>query len=229
MKYRYTKPQIIDAIQRCAREVGGKGNDRLTAAQFKAWSRERDEPGLYDVYKHGQIGNWNRALKLAGLKATGKYPVEKLPKAIEASVRRAVEVNGAAERLYEEQYAAMCGTVEGVDITLSVVLRYFGSWSQAAEEMGFSPGRWRVNVWTEEHVGRVVRNVCGYTPLSARLYDAKRGASAPCSARLALLFGGWENVLKLAGFSKADIKQALSARIAEANRRRARERRGENG
>lgn len=224
MKYRYTKAQIVDALQRCAAEAGCSSNDRLTAGRFKAWSRGKTEPGLYDIYRHGQIGSWTKALKLAGLKATGNYPVEKAPEVIERSVKRAMELHGH-ERLTEEQYAAMFRSVDSVDISLSVVLRYFGSWDHAAEEMGFSPGRWRVNAWTEERVARVVRGVCGHKPLSARLFDSTRGTETPCSARLAKHFGGWQNVLRLSGYTDSEAKAALSERIAEANRARARKRR----
>lgn len=120
---RFTKGEVIRALRRAAKELGS-----ITSADYRKWAFDRDVPSLTEVVV--LFGSWKVALIEADL--LGMMSKDQKCEIIQALL----EASEVIDPLTSTAYARWARARQKPSITK--VVRRFGSWSKALEEIGLS-------------------------------------------------------------------------------------------
>lgn len=121
---RFTKSETLRALRRAAKDLGS-----ISSADYRKWASDHDAPTLTEVVT--QFGSWKVALIEANL--LGMMATDQKIEIIQALLEASDEI----EPFNSTSYAKWAKANQRPSITK--VVRRFGSWTQALEEIGLSP------------------------------------------------------------------------------------------
>ncbi|EPE62751.1 hypothetical protein L479_00851 [Exiguobacterium sp. S17] len=120
---RFTKSEMLRTLRRAAKELGS-----ISSADYRKWAYNHDAPSLTEVVS--QFGSWKVALVEANL--LGMMAKDQKIEIIQALLDASDEI----EPFNSTTYAKWAKVNQRPSITK--VVRRFGSWTQALEEIGLS-------------------------------------------------------------------------------------------
>lgn len=130
---RFTKAEVLRSLRRAAKEIGS-----ITSADYRKWAAERDVPSLTEVVV--SFGSWKVALIEADL--LGMMAKDQKCEIIQSLLDASEDI----APLTSTAYAKWARAHQRPSITK--VVRRFGSWTQALEEIGLSTRK----TFTEEEI-----------------------------------------------------------------------------
>lgn len=172
---RFTKAEVVRALRRAAKEMGS-----ITSADYRKWALDRDVPSLTEVVI--LFGSWKVALIEADL--LGMMAKDQKCEIIQALLEASEDI----EPLTSTAYAKWARARQQPSITK--VVRRFGSWSQALEEIGLSNRK----TFTEDEILNALKEADEELAILSRwgyeMWQKKMGKGRPskkfnrCSALL---------------------------------------------
>jgi hypothetical protein len=199
-KRRVTHAQVFEAIKRCPTV-----HRAPTIAEYREWYANENAPSVAEINRI--FGDWISALERAGCEPVhGLRGCSEL-KDVQESLRAASKKLDGKPMSYVAYRRVMEGDPRQFHI--SVVRRYYETWVNACQMLGITPGQHKTRIEKDEALLKDVRRVgdkknAGHPPTS-RFYREHRAAGAPTWEKLSLLWGGWGEVLKAAGYSEEAI------------------------
>lgn len=157
---RFTKAEVLRTLRRAAKDVGS-----ITSADYRRWASDREAPSLTEVVV--LFGSWKVALIEADL--LGMLAKDQKCEIIQALLDASDELHP----LTSTAYAKWARTYQRPSITK--VVRRFGSWSQALEEIGLSAKK----SFTEEEILNALKEadeeLTALTPWGYEMWQKKTG------------------------------------------------------
>ncbi|MBR3252842.1 DEAD/DEAH box helicase family protein [Candidatus Saccharibacteria bacterium] len=176
----YTKEELIEALQKKARELGRTPTEKEVDM----------DPRMPTIGPYIRVfGNWNDALKAAGLELNRKRGHKEVD-LIEALQRKAQELGRTPK-------------IKDLDIDPTIASGYtyvtrFGSWNNALKAAGLDINKQQKVRTREELINDLQRKAqeLGRTPTRR---DVDTDPKMACGGVYAAFFGSWNNALKVAG------------------------------
>ncbi len=194
--------RILAEIRRMARE----GLDVSFGAVHRL------QPRLVEAaYRHPALGNWRKALEMAGLDPTEHQQRQQrsrqsIIEAIQAMADRGESLGfGAARGRWPRLVAAACSR------------QHFGSWAKAVQAAGFDYEAHRQRQrWTRERILATIKHLhADEHPLTGAWLKRTGWGALVAAARRPSMFGSWRDAVECAGIDYESVRQAGLAATRE--------------